>query len=146
MLLNTNSTVLNISAAAFVKPTFPEHALPEIADPVDRDLLRRVKTFLSTSHRQSLRALDVQARSGVVVLRGKVQTFYEKQLSAQLARRVAGVVRLIDHIVVNRPNAEGLSNEILSRESQQTVVTVRLQSDGLTQARNENRIQAGHNV
>jgi BON domain len=106
MLLQNNSSIVN--AAVLVST---------VVDPIDRDLQRRVHSFLSTSHRPALRALDVEARGGVVVLRGKVRTFYEKQLSAQLTRRVAGVVRLVDQIVVNRPQ-----NEIAS-----AVVTVRLQ-------------------
>jgi hypothetical protein len=124
MLFNTNSTVFNTSVTALPESGFPEPVRSELADPVDRDLLRRVKTFLSTSHRPGLRSLEVQASSGVVILRGQVQTFYEKQLSAQLARRVAGVVRLIDQIVVNHPTSE----------NRQPVVTVRLQAGALPSA------------
>lgn len=71
-------------------------------DPSDLDLARRVTTFLSTRDRPGLRALEIEAHSGVVTLRGRVSTFYEKQLSAQLAGRVAGVVRLIDRVVVSQ--------------------------------------------
>jgi osmotically-inducible protein OsmY len=71
-------------------------------DPSDLDLTRRVTTFLSTRHRPGLRTLEVESRNGVVTLRGRVSTFYEKQLSAQLARRVAGVVRLVDQVVVSQ--------------------------------------------
>jgi osmotically-inducible protein OsmY len=59
----------------------------------------------------------VEAQSGVVRLRGEVKTFYEKQLSVQLARRVAGVVRLIDEVVVKHPSFDSL----------QGTVTVKLQ-------------------
>src|SRR3954451_23299681 len=71
-------------------------------DPSDLDLARRVTTFLSTRHRPGLRSLEIEARNGVVTLRGSVSTFYEKQLSAQLAGRVAGVIRLVDHVVVKQ--------------------------------------------
>jgi osmotically-inducible protein OsmY len=71
-------------------------------DPNDLDLARRVTTFLATRHRPGLRSVEVSASSGVVTLRGSVSTFYEKQLSAQLAGRVAGVTRLVDHVVVNQ--------------------------------------------
>ena len=69
-------------------------------DSSDQDLERRVTTFLSTQHRAALRSLKAEARGGIVTLRGRVSTFYEKQLSAQLAHRVAGVVRLIDEVIV----------------------------------------------
>jgi len=106
MLLNTNPTISIVPALVVSSP----------ADHVDNDLRRRVKTFLSTRHRPGLRLLDVEAHRGVVTLRGKVKTFYEKQLSAQLARRVAGVVRLIDEVVVNHP----------AIDHRQGVVTVKL--------------------
>jgi osmotically-inducible protein OsmY len=47
-----------------------------------------------------LRNVDVEAQNGVVTLTGRVKTYYEKQLGGQRARRVAGVVRLIDRISV----------------------------------------------
>jgi hypothetical protein len=70
------------------------------ADSADGDLKRRVTTFLSTQHRPALRSLEVDVREGTVTLRGRVATFYEKQLSGQLARRVAGVIRLVDDVIV----------------------------------------------
>src|SRR5215471_21277125 len=97
MLLNTNSLPTAIPAVIVSNPSVS----------ADHDLLRRVKTFLSITHRPGLRLLDVEARGGVVRLRGKVKSFYEKQLSAQLARRVAGVVRLIDEVTVNTPPTDG---------------------------------------
>jgi len=107
MLLNTNSFSTAIPAVFVSNSSLP----------ADHDLLRRVKTFLSVTHRPGLRLLDVEARGGVVRLRGRVKSFYEKQLSAQLARRVAGVVRLIDEVTVNSPPADG----------KQDVVTVTFQ-------------------
>jgi hypothetical protein len=71
-------------------------------DPNDLDLARRVITFLATRHRPGLRLLHVEVRNGVVTLRGRVSTFYEKQLSALLAARVAGVVRLVDDVTVTQ--------------------------------------------
>jgi hypothetical protein len=108
MLANSNLLHANIAPVVVVEP----------GAAVDRDLLRRVKTFLSTSHRPGLRALEVEAHGGVVRLRGNVRTFYEKQLSVQLTRRVAGVVRLIDEVMVNRPHID----------RRQGVVTIELQA------------------
>jgi len=66
----------------------------------DSDLKRRITTFLASQHRFALRLLEVEARSGEVTIRGCVSTFYEKQISVQLVRRVAGVVHLIDEVTV----------------------------------------------
>ncbi|MGA2059025.1 MAG: BON domain-containing protein [Thermoguttaceae bacterium] len=77
-------------------------SLPDFSSPTsaDSDLERRVATFLAGQHRYALRLLEVEARSGVVTIRGSVSTFYEKQLSAELVRRVAGVIRLVDEVIV----------------------------------------------
>lgn len=69
-------------------------------DPADHDLRRRVVLFLAGRHMLSLRYLEVEARGGTVTLRGRVGSFYEKQLSRQCCRRVAGVLELVDHVEV----------------------------------------------
>jgi osmotically-inducible protein OsmY len=66
----------------------------------DRDLERRVTAFLADRHLPALRRLGVQSHRGVVTLRGQVRSFYEKQLGGQSARRVAGVIDVIDAIQV----------------------------------------------
>jgi osmotically-inducible protein OsmY len=66
----------------------------------DRDLERRVVAFLADRNLPALRRLGVHSQRGVVTLRGRVGTFYEKQLGGQSARRVAGVVDVIDAISV----------------------------------------------
>jgi hypothetical protein len=66
----------------------------------DRDLERRVTAFLAERNVPALRRLIVELRQGVVTLRGRVQTFYEKQMGGHIARRVAGVVQLIDDVQV----------------------------------------------
>ena len=79
--------------------------LPDLAD---ADLRRRVVAFLASRQLAALRNLEVEAHGGTVTLRGKVQTFYEKQLTQQCSRRVAGVVRLVDEIdVVGLAHREG---------------------------------------
>ena len=71
----------------------------------DRDLERRVVNYLAGRHLPGLRHLDVQACGGTVTVRGTVNSFYEKQLSQQCCRRVAGVVKLIDAVHVAAPRA-----------------------------------------
>ena len=39
-------------------------------------------------------------RGGTVTVRGRVPTYYEKQLAINSCRRVAGVVKLVDDVVV----------------------------------------------
>ena len=62
----------------------------------DKDLERRVSQYLLDRRMPGLRQLSVEARGGTVTLRGRVRTFYEKQLCHNICRRVAGVIRLED--------------------------------------------------
>lgn len=72
-----------------------------IFEQADRDLERRVVSFLAERHVPGLRHIHVEARNGTVTLRGRVHSFYEKQLCQAVCRRVAGVVRYIDAVDVN---------------------------------------------
>lgn len=81
-------------------------------DPQDLDLEDRVANFLSSRPFRGLQRLSVRAEEGVVTLRGRVTSYYERQLAQQLVRRVAGVVRLIDELEVELPrDAEANSPE-----------------------------------
>ena len=66
----------------------------------DVDLRRRVQSFLNDTNMPGLRQLAIEARDGTVTLRGTVRTYYEKQLSQQRCKRVAGVIRLVDKVEV----------------------------------------------
>jgi osmotically-inducible protein OsmY len=66
----------------------------------DQDLERRVSQYLLDRRMPGLRQLSVKAQGGIVTLRGKVRTFYEKQLCNSICRRVAGVIRLEDLVAV----------------------------------------------
>lgn len=66
----------------------------------DLELTRRVRSFLAEAHMPGLRNLAVEALNGVVTISGQVRTYYEKQLGGMGARRVAGVVKLVDQIRV----------------------------------------------
>lgn len=67
----------------------------------DLELQRRVVSFLADSNMPGLRQLKVHAADGTVTLNGTVRTYYEKQLSQQRCKRVAGVIRLVDQIEVS---------------------------------------------
>ncbi len=77
---------------------YPAVMVPSIG--ADRDLERRVSNFLAARHLPTLRRLEVAADNGIVTLRGRVHSFYEKQLCQCACRRVAGVVNMVDAIVV----------------------------------------------
>ncbi len=66
----------------------------------DRDLQQRVINYLFGQHVSDLRYLGVEARRGVVTLRGQVHTFHQKQLCLNCCQRVAGVQQIDDQIEV----------------------------------------------
>ena len=70
-----------------------------------------------------MRRLSIEAEGGTVTLRGSVFTFYEKQLSQQCPRRVAGVRRLIDMIVVasRKEDSRNLRGTISNRREWKTI-------------------------
>ncbi|MBA4019931.1 MAG: hypothetical protein C0483_22420 [Pirellula sp.] len=90
--------------------------LDESTTPVtDRLLSLRVAHALAETDVPILRTLDVATNEGVVVLRGRVRNYYERQLAYVRARRVPGVRRVTDEITVaqSQEAADGLS--LLSR-------------------------------
>ena len=66
----------------------------------DRDLERRVANYLLGHKLPTLRHIEVESDRGTVTLRGRVFSFYQKQLCINCSRRVAGVMTLIDQIDV----------------------------------------------
>lgn len=73
--------------------------LPE--DGPDSNLKRRIVNFLAQRHVASLRRIRVEVEGGRVRLRGRVGSFYEKQLCLNCCQRVAGVRRIDDQIEVD---------------------------------------------
>ena len=69
----------------------------------DNDLLleNRIAQYLFDRSRPSLQSVSIEANRGQVTLRGRVKTFYEKQLCICSCQRVAGVIRLIDQLEVS---------------------------------------------
>jgi len=64
------------------------------------DLARRVRLSIDRSHQQGLRLIDIEVVGDTVVLSGHVVTFHLKQLATAFARRVAGVVEVVDRLEV----------------------------------------------
>jgi osmotically-inducible protein OsmY len=71
----------------------------------DRELESRVRRFLAGLHRQSLTDLDIWAENGEVTVRGRLGSYFEKQLALAGCRRVAGVVKVHEKIEVATPVA-----------------------------------------
>ena len=82
------------------------NVVTERVDSADHDLQRRVVNFLQGWQMPGLRNVEVQVASGTVTLRGTVNSFYEKQLSQQCCRRVAGVLKLVDAVNVAHRRTE----------------------------------------
>ena len=74
------------------------------ADPnpfnADRDLERRVADYLAERSVPALRRVAVEAREGQVTLRGRVGSFYEKQLLLNCFHAVPGVLGIVDNVDV----------------------------------------------
>lgn len=57
--------------------------------------------------------VDCDHSEGVVVLRGRVHSFHEKQMAQELARKVDGVKMVVNRLVVDRSKfASDVSGEI----------------------------------
>ena len=72
----------------------------------DEDLRHRVISYLATKHLPNLRKLDVDAVGGKVTLRGRLDSFHEKQIAIHSCRRVAGVRDLVDKLDVRIVNQQ----------------------------------------
>ncbi len=70
----------------------------------DTQLERRVVDTLTALHMPALRYLQIHAQAGVVMLSGRVRSYYEKQLAHTRVRNVSGVVAVSDAIVVANTN------------------------------------------
>lgn len=66
----------------------------------EESLVRRVRQFLQMQQPTLLRRIVVAAEGGIVAVQGTVRSFYERQLAISCIRRVAGVRRVVDLLVV----------------------------------------------
>ncbi len=67
----------------------------------DQDLQERVSSFLGSRHFPAFKDLEVSVDNGMVTVAGTVNSYYEKQVAMTSCQRVAGVLSLIDQIVVS---------------------------------------------
>jgi osmotically-inducible protein OsmY len=66
----------------------------------DRELERKVVDYLAERSMPALRRVAVEARQGEVTLRGRVTSFYEKQVLLTCYRAVPGVRGIVDRVDV----------------------------------------------
>jgi osmotically-inducible protein OsmY len=76
-------------------------ANPISLDCADDEIRLNVSRFLCSRHFPAFRYLDIQVDQGTVTLVGEVQSYYEKQVAMTSTHNVAGVVSIVDGIVVN---------------------------------------------
>jgi osmotically-inducible protein OsmY len=69
----------------------------------DDDLAEAVTHFLKQEHIPGTYRLTAKSQSGIVTLRGRVNSFYHRQLCIHAGGRVAGVRRIVDEIEVAIP-------------------------------------------
>ena len=67
----------------------------------DLDLENRVCRYLDSQHFPSFKRLRIEAERGSVTIMGTVCSFYERQVAINSCQQVAGVLKLIDQIVVD---------------------------------------------
>ena len=66
------------------------------------DLERRVAAYLATRSHLSFRRLTVFASQGTVTLSGRLSSYHERQVALESVRRVAGVLKIVDQVHVER--------------------------------------------
>jgi osmotically-inducible protein OsmY len=72
----------------------------------DELLARNVRNFVLGRIQPATNYVEVDADCGTVTLKGRVGSFYQKQLWLHGAQRVAGVRRVVDELDVVRSSRE----------------------------------------
>ena len=65
-----------------------------------QEVLRAARDRLKSSPYCPLRSVSCECRQGVLVLRGKLPTFYQKQLAQETVAKVEGVTEVVNETVV----------------------------------------------
>ncbi len=74
---------------------------------VERELNARLREYFFFA----VQRFNWEFREGVVVLRGQVNTFHEKQMAQERARRVDGVTMVVNRLEVDPNTTSRLVNE-----------------------------------
>ncbi len=78
-----------------------QHAVPTNGAEDRTELRRRVVRYLDQQGQTTLRGLEVDVVGQIVTLRGRVRSFYAKQLALNCCQRVAGVQQVVDLLGVD---------------------------------------------
>jgi hypothetical protein len=84
-----------VSTGPFLAPIAPS--------PADGQVLCEARKMLQSSSHYFLRTVQCEFDGGVLTVRGRVPTFYLKQLAQALLARVPGVDRLVNRLDVCNP-------------------------------------------
>lgn len=88
-------------------PSMSRDRLPDAAES-EHDLLLRVTGYLHQRGYGPHRTLALSVERGVVVVHGRVPTYYLRQVAVECIKRVAGVTQVLDRIeVVYVPDCPG---------------------------------------
>ncbi|GIX00007.1 MAG: hypothetical protein KatS3mg111_3339 [Pirellulaceae bacterium] len=74
--------------------------MASIPTPSSGELLQRVDTAIKTSPHLAGNRVFCQEEAGIIVLHGKVKSFYQKQMAQEVLRRLDGVERIINQLEV----------------------------------------------
>ena len=96
---------------------------------VDRDLRQRVKGFLHQWGYGPHRTLEIGIERGVVVVQGRVPTFYLRQIAVECIKRVAGVTQVVDLIEVADDPRQRQANDNSEDEQESSAVSTRHRVD-----------------
>ncbi len=66
----------------------------------DEDLKVRIQEDLERQNFESLRAVEVDVLSGIVLLTGHVDSYHEKQVAQEVWKRVAGILGVQNDLLV----------------------------------------------
>lgn len=70
-------------------------------DESSQDLLQRVDTAIKGNPHLSRHQVFCQEQSGIVVLHGRVDSFFQKQMAQETLKRLAGVEKVINELQVD---------------------------------------------
>ncbi|MCE9603799.1 MAG: BON domain-containing protein [Planctomycetia bacterium] len=68
---------------------------------VDSQLVDRAQSALATSPHLSRRHFKLEARAGKLIVRGTVDSYYQKQMAQEALRKVDGVETIENHLQVH---------------------------------------------
>ena len=82
-----------LSAAIMAESSWPTSDVP---------LEQRIRSYLDNKESGTFRGVIVEAHAGTVTLTGVVESYYAKQLAQEFAKRIPGVVSVINLIDVTQ--------------------------------------------